>query len=176
MMRKMSFIICGGLLLASTALAVSQVGGGKMHNTEQGFIATLPREFATNTEIFANGDVRLTRLGGFSGGFGQGRFQPRFEKISVILLQHSLPDVAKLADRADFVNWFVDRGWQSFAEQNDSCLTAFIKDSGTATTVAIGWGGGHGAVVVGESQSEVQAAISSMAKSIQLDPGACQWK
>ena len=170
-MRALKLIICGGLLWASAAQAVSQVGGGKMWNPDQGFSADVPADFQNNAQIFASDDLRLNKGVGF-GGSGS-IFQSR--KINVWILDHQLPDVATIPTRQEFADWFTARAWNSFSTA-DSCIEAYAKDNGSTLTVIAGWGDGHGLILTGENVAEVTTAIETIARSLKLDAGACRWK
>ena len=151
--------------------AVSRVGGGTLSNDFEGFSLTQPPLFP-RSRISADDDVLFLgppRINLQGAGF----LAP--ETLNVFLLRNFFSDLATTDQRANFRDYFQQRGWTSTALRQD-CVEGFTYDSGTTYNVALGWGGGKGVVLGGPNTGIVQSAVQSVVASLQLDAGACAWK
>lgn len=172
MMRSLltlSKLIVGGLLCASTALAVSQVGGGKIGNSREGYRASVPEEFSEG-RVFPNDDMQLNGPFIVRGALGFTRL-----KLNIYLLRNEFPAYQSVTDRSFFHSEMIRLGWTS-NENSDPCVETFQLKAAETINVLLAWGDGKGILLSGESTGEISRALNLIEKTLSLEPGACAWK
>ena len=168
----MIFILCGGVLGASWALGVSQVGGGKVSSVDLGYSANVPATFSQGFLVGPQG-VQLQ-----SGFLAQNPFGNRLGSLVINLyeLPQEWPHLAQLNTRQDFQTALIQLGWSRVTIGSDPCLEIFEKDSSTTISIVIGWGPQKGLHLVGPLSTVVRQGIQDLVQTLTLNPGACSWK
>ena len=159
------------MMFASFAHAVSQVGGGKLRNMDEGYETPLAPKFqrydrGSADEIRFHGPMAIMPA---SAGL-----IPVPQMINVYLLRETFPDLGPIGSD-EFETFFITRGW-SMREHANECVKVFSKSNASGITWALGWGQGRGIVLAGQRTTDVSEGIESMVRQLELLDGACKWQ
>jgi hypothetical protein len=180
-MKKLGLVIMSGLLLAAPfSWGISRVGGGSVASLAQGYSLDAAPMFGAITILGPEmarfeGPMGLNFGGGVRGGGGFS-FSPFAGTPYIDLLEFRVeyPGFVKLT-RVELRTELVRDGWTEI-KARETCLTAFIKESQTATFAIATWGEGFGYVLVSRKSNASRIAIEGMVQSTKLEGGACRWK
>lgn len=157
------------LVLSAPAHAISRVGANLTDEVD-GFTTPLPRG-TRGVESVNDIIVRvfISRVGSLSR-------EPNFGQLTYLEARSfrvEYPDLASL-NRVDLVSYLEAGGWLPMFLENP-CVEARLNRSDTASYAIATWGGGKGAVFVGEKSYEVEQAIQGFVTGVVLEEGACAW-